>query len=47
VISEDLDELVAISDRIAVIHAGRINATFAAHEFDKHEIGLFMAGHVA
>jgi ABC-type uncharacterized transport system ATPase subunit len=46
-ISEDLDELLALSDRIAVIHAGRISATFDAREFDVQEIGLRMAGRAA
>jgi simple sugar transport system ATP-binding protein len=46
-VSEDLDELLGLADRIAVIHAGRINGTFAAGEFDVHEIGLRMAGQAA
>jgi len=46
-ISEDLDELLALSDRIAVVHAGRINGEFAAPDFDVHEIGLRMAGQAA
>ena len=47
VISEDLDELVRISDRIAVIYEGRIMGTFAAKEADEEEIGLLMAGRAA
>ena len=46
-ISEDLDELLSLSDRIAVIHAGWINGVFSAPEFDVHDIGLRMAGQVA
>jgi simple sugar transport system ATP-binding protein len=46
-ISDDLDELCGLADRIAVIHGGRINATFSAQEFDVHEIGLCMAGQAA
>ena len=46
-ISEDLDELLALSDRIAVIHAGRVNAVFDAPAFDVHAIGRHMAGHTA
>jgi simple sugar transport system ATP-binding protein len=46
-ISEDLDELLGLADRIAVIHAGRINAVFQAPEFDVHEIGMRMAGQAA
>jgi general nucleoside transport system ATP-binding protein len=44
VISEDLDELLRISDRVAVIYEGRITGTFPAHRADEEEIGLLMAG---
>jgi general nucleoside transport system ATP-binding protein len=44
VISEDLDELVRISDRISVIYEGRITGTFPAHGVDEEQIGLLMAG---
>jgi simple sugar transport system ATP-binding protein len=44
VISEELDELLALSDRIAVIYEGRITGTFPAHRADEEEIGLLMAG---
>jgi general nucleoside transport system ATP-binding protein len=44
VISEELDELLALSDRIAVIYEGRITGTFPAHRVDEEEIGLLMAG---
>ena len=44
VISEDLDELVRIADRVAVIYEGRIMGTFPAGEADQEEIGLLMAG---
>jgi simple sugar transport system ATP-binding protein len=47
VISEDLDELVRISDRVAVIYEGRIMGTFSAHEVDEEEVGLLMAGRAA
>jgi simple sugar transport system ATP-binding protein len=47
VISEDLDELLALSDRLAVIHGGRIADVFGADELDVHEIGLRMAGRTA
>ncbi|MBA2527221.1 MAG: ABC transporter ATP-binding protein [Pyrinomonadaceae bacterium] len=43
-ISEDLDELIRLSDRIAVIYEGRITGTFLAHRADEEEIGLLMAG---
>jgi general nucleoside transport system ATP-binding protein len=44
VISEELDELLALSDRIAVIYEGRITGTFPAHRADEEQIGLLMAG---
>ena len=47
VISEDLDELVRISDRVAVIYEGRIMGTFSAHDVDEEKIGLLMAGRAA
>jgi simple sugar transport system ATP-binding protein len=47
VISEDLDELIRIADRIAVMFEGRITGTFPAHEADEAQIGLLMAGRAA
>jgi general nucleoside transport system ATP-binding protein len=47
VISEDLDELVRISDRIAVIYEGRIMGSFPAHEAGEEQLGLLMAGRAA
>jgi ABC-type uncharacterized transport system ATPase subunit len=44
VISEELDELLMLSDRIAVIYEGRITGTFPAHRAYEEEIGLLMAG---
>ncbi len=44
VISEELDELMTLSDRIAVIYEGRITGTFPAYRADEEEIGLLMAG---
>ncbi len=43
-ISEDLDEIFAVSDRIAVIYEGRIMGVFPCEEADLAEIGLLMAG---
>jgi ABC-type uncharacterized transport system ATPase subunit len=43
-ISEEIDELVRLSDRIAVIYEGRITGTFPAHRVDEEQIGLLMAG---
>jgi simple sugar transport system ATP-binding protein len=44
-ISEDLDEIFAIADRIAVIYEGRIMGEFASADADRETIGLMMAGH--
>jgi simple sugar transport system ATP-binding protein len=43
-ISEDLDEILAIADRIAVIYEGQIVGELEALGADKQEIGLLMAG---
>jgi simple sugar transport system ATP-binding protein len=43
-ISEDLDELLTISDQIAVIHAGHITAAMPTESIDRSELGLMMAG---
>jgi len=43
-ISEDLDELLALSDRIAVMHAGRIMGVVAGSEASIEDVGLMMAG---
>jgi ABC-type uncharacterized transport system ATPase subunit len=43
-ISEDLDELLLLSDRLAVMHDGRIQTVLAREEFDRPRIGLLMAG---
>jgi general nucleoside transport system ATP-binding protein len=44
VISQDLDELFEISDRVAVIHDGRLSATRAAADWSREAIGLEMLG---
>ena len=43
-ISENLDETMHLSDRIAVMYEGRIVAIVAAKETSRREIGLMMAG---
>ena len=43
-ISEDLEELVALSDRIAVMYHGEIVATMRAVDADLQQIGLLMTG---
>lgn len=44
VISQDLDELMLISDRLAVLHAGKLSGAHPTHEFTIEEIGLLMGG---
>ena len=44
-ISEDLDELLTLSDRIAVIYRGQLSAPMARADFSVRQIGLMMAGH--
>ena len=44
-ISEDLDELMSLSDRIAVFSHGRLSEALATKERTIAEIGLMMAGH--
>ena len=43
-ISQDLDELFEICDRIAVIHAGRLSGAHDARAITREDIGLLMAG---
>jgi ABC-type uncharacterized transport system ATPase subunit len=43
-ISEDLDEILALSDRIAVMYEGAILGEFDTADADVEEIGLLMAG---
>jgi ABC-type uncharacterized transport system ATPase subunit len=43
-ISEELDEILALSDRIDVLYEGRVVGTFPAGEADVQEIGLLMTG---
>jgi simple sugar transport system ATP-binding protein len=44
VISQDLDELLEISDRIAVIFHGRLSAPLPAGSATREQIGLLMGG---
>lgn len=43
-ISEDLDEVCSICDRILVIHSGEILGSFDGPEYDPYRIGELMAG---
>jgi len=44
VISQDLDELRALSDTLAVINMGRLSETRTVKDFSVEEIGLLMGG---
>jgi len=46
-VSEDLDELFALSDRIAVIYHGQLMAQRATADLMVEEVGLMMSGHGA
>lgn len=43
-ISDDLDEVLALGDRIAVMHAGHLTPALAAGAWTRERIGLAMAG---
>ena len=43
-ISADLEEILALSDRIAVLFKGEITAEFEAGTADERELGLYMTG---
>lgn len=43
-ISDDLDEVLALGDRVAVMHDGQLSPARAAHEWTREAIGLAMAG---
>jgi general nucleoside transport system ATP-binding protein len=43
-ISADLDEVLALSDRIAVLYEGAFMETLTAEEATPERIGLLMAG---
>ncbi|WP_457630458.1 ABC transporter ATP-binding protein [Oceanithermus sp.] len=43
-VSEDLDEVFALADRVAVIHGGRLMGVVDAATADRERVGLWMAG---
>ena len=43
-VSEDLDEILALADRVAVLHAGKLTAARAASAWTLSELGMSMAG---
>jgi simple sugar transport system ATP-binding protein len=44
-ISEDLEELLQVSDRIAVLYRGRLSSPVPVEEADLTALGLLMSGH--
>jgi simple sugar transport system ATP-binding protein len=46
-ISDDLDEILGVADRVAVIHAGRLTEARPAATWTRAEIGLAMTGTAA
>lgn len=44
VVSFELDEILNVSDRIAVIHDGKIQGIVKPEDTDKQELGILMAG---
>ena len=43
-ISEDLDELFSLSDRIAIFNEGRVMGIVNAHTVTREQVGLMMTG---
>ena len=43
-VSQDLDELLALCDRLAVINGGRLSPARATGEFTVEALGLLMGG---
>jgi simple sugar transport system ATP-binding protein len=44
-LTEDLDELVALSDRLMVMAAGKIVDSAPGNEIDQRQVGEKLAGH--
>jgi simple sugar transport system ATP-binding protein len=44
VVSEDLDEVIALGDRVKVVYSGRLVGDFARGETDPYELGRLMTG---
>ena len=43
-ISDDLDEVLALGDRVAVMHDGQLSEACRAEDWTREAIGLAMAG---
>jgi ribose transport system ATP-binding protein len=46
-ISSDMEEVIGVSDRIAVMHEGRISGTLARDQFSEHRVLELAVGHAA
>jgi len=46
-VSEDLEEVLQIADRVAVFFAGRIMGIFPTDDADGEKLGLLMGGQLA
>ncbi|MCG8690595.1 MAG: hypothetical protein MI806_05255, partial [Minwuiales bacterium] len=46
-VSAELEEIMALADRIVVMHEGRIVGEMPAAEADRRQIGLLMTGSVS
>jgi simple sugar transport system ATP-binding protein len=46
-VSEDLDELLALSDRLIVLYEGRIVGAMRTEDADPERLGMLMAGRAA
>jgi len=46
-VSDDLDEVLLMSDRIAVMYEGRVVGVFDRRDADREQLGLLMGGHDA
>lgn len=47
VVSEDLDELLRIADRLVVIHQGQLSPVVDTHQLDRRLVGAWLGGHWA
>jgi simple sugar transport system ATP-binding protein len=47
VVSSELDEILALADRVLVMHAGRIHGELPIAQCTEARLGLMMAGEVA
>jgi ribose transport system ATP-binding protein len=43
-ISSDMEEVIGVSDRILVMHEGRISGELERHQFSEHQVMLLAVG---